>query len=97
MLAYTIGHRASYDEGLRETEPLKKVGASPAYPGGGVWATPEEAAAFLQTEPHGIVAEDFSVYELELPKPWDECVSKEPVDGVLRLLEDAVVKRRVDL
>lgn len=91
--AFTIGHAPSYDKAL-ETPPVYKLGkgadpADPKYPGGWVWPTAADAAAFL-------VSDHWAVYELALPGEWDSCVSAQPgEDGVYNLLCNAEVIRKV--
>jgi hypothetical protein len=102
-IAYTVGHAESYDKYIEgDPRPVKK-GAYPGYAGGYVWATPTEAQSFLDfalfagtSNPRD--ARDYAIYALDLPTGWDTDVSGElhPADGVYRLLNDALITRRVD-
>ncbi len=100
-MAFTIGHKKSYDKGLREAtgaKPLLKKGRTPDYGGGIVWQTEREAKAFIK---RGEIITDgrerdpatFTVYGLFLPNGWDKDVSKDkdPDDGAYRLLTDAPI------
>lgn len=96
--AYTIGRTSSYDKSLAEEPEVKKIGKSGDYKGGWVFRTPEEAHNFLgsyawkASMKSGEDPADYSVYELELSGPWEECASAQPKeDGVHRLLKDARV------
>lgn len=102
--AYTVGSTSVYEEQLKRGE-FKKLGRTGDYAGGWVWKDAEEAHAFLKSaafryEFNALRSpEEFSVYLLELPGSWQECVSAEPdpSDGVHRLLVDARVVRRAVL
>jgi hypothetical protein len=95
-IAYTIGHTVSYERYLKEDPNCMKVGRRDDYVGGCVWATQEEAQAFLDAG-HLIIdsvvrdTSEFSVYGIHLPTGWDTDVSVETYDGVRALLNDAVL------
>lgn len=57
-MIYTIGRRESYQEVLERQGAVYKLGRRPDYPGGSVWPTPEEAAAYLAEK--GLT--DYGVY-----------------------------------
>lgn len=110
--AVTIGATKPYDKSLAtpEEQPVKKIGARPdeGYGGGWVWRNVYEAAMFLEDPGFSDLCtrlrlgctkpEQFSIYVLELPNSWEEDVSKEPdpSDGVHRLLNDAIIKRKFE-
>lgn len=104
--AFTLGSATEYDAYIEESTkandlPLKR-GRYPGYTGGWVWATAADAAAFLDSDTfrkrYASTAE-FAVYELELAVGWTNDVALIPreEDGVPRLINDAVIVRRVGI
>ena len=89
--AFTIGNYKSYDRTLAEyqADPSlptpAKLGRQDDYEGGWVWATQEEAQAFIDSHDLAFPAK---VYGLLLPHGWSFDVSTQPhpEDGVHRLL-----------
>ena len=88
-IAYTIGRTSAYEAAIKEPGGAKKLGRreatqeEPAYDGGWVWRTREDADNFriniMSIERPEWAAMDFSVYELELPTSWDVDVSSESI------------------
>lgn len=98
-VAYTIGAEKSYDLALTEENPVRKLGVrpydEPPYGGGWVWRTAEDARAFIASQkvPLWFIP---AVYELLLPTKWSVDVSKDVAeDGVHRLLNDAIIVRKI--
>ena len=94
---FTIGCKASYDQGLEEEEVLTKLGREPGdarypgYIGGWVWKTQEAAQSYLDANQDGLGFIGH-VYGLLLPTSWDVDVTPEPgEDGIHNLLPDAVI------
>lgn len=93
ILAYTIGHADSYRIALEEQaklgKPLFKMGRTPEYGGGCVFRNISIAMYGLKTH----FKEGYSIFVLQLPKPWDLCVdaSTEAKLGYGLLLEDAII------
>ena len=106
-IAYTIGHRASYDESLIRESVVMKIGRrlkeSPPYLGGSVWPTIEEAIAFIRDD--NIIIDGmkrdackFAVYEIILPTGWEVDVSStrdSDLSGSYSLLNDAPIIRKI--
>ena len=98
-VAYTIGAEKSYDRALTEDSPVSKLGVrpddDPPYGGGWVWRTAEDARAFIASQKVPLWFTP-AVYELRLPTGWDVDVSKDvEEDGVHRLLNDAIIVRKM--
>ena len=98
--AFTVGLAVGYDSCLMDSvEPLYKSGARSDYGGGWVWATLEEAEAFLASATFAATGRDgaeFGVYQLLLPTGWEEDVfPTRGKDGVHRLANDALIVGRV--
>lgn len=100
--AYTVGNKASYEEGLAAGK-LMKAGATDEHEGGWVWRTREEAVSFLDSWNWEISFDGrppvrMEVYGILLPNGWDQDVASHPTeDGIHRLLVDAeIVKLEKD-
>ena len=103
-LAFTVGYAEGYDAALAKgtpDEPLRKSGEHDDYRGGWIWASPDEARAFLGSAQFaeafpGRDPDEFAVYRLELPTGWDDDVSAtvDTEDGVHRPLHDALIVSR---
>jgi len=100
MIVYTVGHTASYDQGLREDPNLKKLGKTDDYEGGWIWKTPEEAKKFLTSDYWSTIdwgdnksrdASKFSVYCIQFPNSWEEDVYPASYDNIYLLLHDAII------
>lgn len=70
--------------------PLQKMGRSSDYGGGCVFRNLSIARYGLKKH----FNEEFSIFVLQLPKPWDSCVddSNESKTGYGLLLEDATIR-----
>jgi hypothetical protein len=99
--AFTVGRTSQYDKSLVKEPNPTKLGRTDDYGGGWIWLESSVAQNFIDS---GQIAEQFpdykdhgfSVYELELPTNREIDVTKEPdLDGVLRLLHDARIVRKV--
>jgi len=92
-IAYTIGHAESYRVALKKRaihgKPLFKVGRTSEYEGGCVFRNISIAIYGLKTH----FKDGYSIFLLQLPKPWDVCVdaSTEAKLGYGLLLEDAII------
>jgi len=97
IVVYTVGHTDSYDQLLLEKDNVNKMGKTETYPGGWVWKSSEDAAAFLKSPYWDAIdwgdgksrdPSTFSVYCLQLPNNWEEdtYVSEEATKAGANLL-----------
>src|SRR6266699_3650809 len=96
MIAYTVGHTASYHEVITTEPNPTKIGCTSDYEGGWVWRSIEEAQTFLNSDAWFQVdwgdgklrdPKQFSAYGVVLPNGWEQDVIVE--DGMGHLLVDA--------
>ena len=89
MAIYTIGIRENYRSWQRMAErtgqAFEKLGKDGSYPGGTVWATFEEAKAYL--EKHGL--SDFAVWAVDADWENDTYSDDAAVPGARHLLRRA--------
>jgi hypothetical protein len=98
-LAYTIGHKVSYDNALaNEIAPhyVKKLGVRNDYEGGWCWRTYHEAMEYkaanakVDLGPDGkLDMSECDVYRLRLPSPWETSTIAVPDQPFRRLCRDA--------
>lgn len=100
--AYTVGVEAQYDASMAERAAegrvLRKVGRIDAaldlpeeYPGGSVWRTPAEAAAYLQESGQ----DAYAVYEVALVGTWESDTEARADAPWSDLLVSAPIVRKV--
>lgn len=109
MIAYCLGHRKSYDLYLQTDKNPCKLGRRDDYEGGTVWLTLEEVNSYLSEAITNNIsfsinnnpcsASEFSIYELELPGTYKECVEKAKIAYSTKiaysLLKDAKLLKRI--
>lgn len=71
-IAFTLGNRSGYRKRLAETKPVFKLGRAEDYPGGSVWATPDQVWSYIDSVDLPYQAE---CYEIELLMPFGECTA----------------------
>lgn len=89
-MIYTVGHRASYEQGILETNnQLHKKGPyvteDKQYDGGSVWQDAAQAEAYLHR--HSLA--DYAVYGLIAD--WDTDTKQLPNEEWRRLQRDALI------
>lgn len=103
IIAFTIGHTRSYDQGLLENPQLTKLGKTEDYNGGWVWKNVEEAWSFIWSQDFLKVdwgdgkprnPENFSVFGLMFSS-WEEDTYL--INDQIHLLHDAQLFRLEEL
>jgi hypothetical protein len=67
--AFTVGYPPAYKKAIR-------IPGNGKAPSGAAFRTHEDAVAFIRGGKHGD-ATNLAAYEMELPKPYDECVTRD--------------------